>query len=95
VGRRYKISDQGNIFPANGFDVGLGIWKWKYGMVDHHEILSAVAIIRHGSRTDDIQKLDGQTTRGSGPVLLEGSLRVREPDDGAEGTTKLAKYSMP
>jgi hypothetical protein len=64
-------------------------------MVDHQEILSAVAITRYGSRADDIQELDGQTPRGSAAIVFEGSLRVREPHEGAETVARLAKYSMP
>src|SRR4051812_34327098 len=54
----HKIPDERNLFPANRFHVGFRIGEWKYGMVDHQEILSAVTITRHGSRTDNIQKLD-------------------------------------
>ena len=90
----HKISDQRNIFSANGFEVSFWIWEWKYGMVHHQEILSVVTITRYGSRTDDIQQLDCHAPCGSGAVPLEGSLRVREPEDGIEGVTRLAKYSM-
>jgi hypothetical protein len=43
------MSDQAYIFPADGFEVGFGVREWKYGSVDHYEILRAVAVIRHGS----------------------------------------------
>src|SRR5450432_1864035 len=75
---------RGISFRLRGFEVGFGIWEGEHGMVDHQEILSAVAITHHGSHTCDIQKLDRHAARSSGPVLLHGSLRVREPDDGAE-----------
>jgi hypothetical protein len=63
-------------------------------MVDHQEILSAVAIVRHGSRTDDIQEFDRQSPRRSNAILFEGALRVRETDDGVVCATGLPKYSM-
>src|ERR1017187_3255070 len=64
-------------------------------MIHHQKILGAVAVTGYGPRTGDIQKLDPHAARGSRAVLLEGALRVRQPDDGAEGSARLAKYSMP
>jgi hypothetical protein len=64
-------------------------------MIHHQEILCAIGITVYGSCAGDILKLDGQASRGSGAILVEGARGVRKPDDSAEGLARLAKYSMP
>jgi hypothetical protein len=64
-------------------------------MIDHYEILGAIAVAWNGPGPGDIQKLDRQSSGGSYAVLLDCALRVGKSHDGAEYPTGLAEYSMP
>src|SRR6266446_7171027 len=72
--RGVQVLPAGNL-PDRG-EIGFGVREWKDRMVDHQEILSAVAVAKHGPSASDIQEFDRQTTGGSDAVLLDRAVRV-------------------